>query len=238
GGIPIVGMTSHGVWSDTTFYITTPGFNLPNVSRMSRPGYTFTGWNNSGGSPVSSIPAHHAQNEVFDAQWLANTYKLKFDKNTTIPGAQVTAPTIPSPPDLPYKVVSYDAAVGELPGDFASAWTATCPGYTFKGWRTAALSTVGSVWTQNTIYAVAHDTTLYAWWAPRKCAVNYDTNGGTLPAPYGDYRTATFTDSFSVEWGLSSLPTPTRSGYNFDGWMSNAALNGNPVTSIPDNCGT
>ena len=54
-------------------------------------------------------------------------------------------------------------------------------------------------------------------------AINYETNGGTLPSGYP----ATYTYTETV-----TLPTPTKEDNNFWGWYDNAAFEGEPVTEI------
>ncbi|NLT58905.1 MAG: S8 family serine peptidase [Clostridiales bacterium] len=60
--------------------------------------------------------------------------------------------------------------------------------------------------------------------------ITYETDGGELPD--GDYPTA-----YTIDRDLGSplsLPTPTRAGDHFLGWYDNEALEGDPVTEVPD----
>ena len=54
--------------------------------------------------------------------------------------------------------------------------------------------------------------------------INYNTNGGTNP---NDAPT-----SYNVTTATFNLPTPTKTGYIFEGWYENAGLTGNKITQI------
>ena len=62
---------------------------------------------------------------------------------------------------------------------------------------------------------------LYAIWTPITYTVTANANGGTIPATTGwtvasDSKTATKTVTFDSTY--ETLPTPTKTGYTFDGW--------------------
>lgn len=66
---------------------------------------------------------------------------------------------------------------------------------------------------------VNSDITLYAIWK-RYCHVNVELNGGEI-------------DSLIVKDGENlQMPTPTKIGYDFDGWFTSNAFSGNPISSI------
>ena len=90
-------------------------------------------------------------------------------------------------------------------GKLSSLPTPTRSGYTFDGWYTAASG--GSKISTSTQFTA--NTTVYAHWAPITYTISYDLIGGSISGQKTTYNveTATFT-----------LPTPTRSGYTFDGW--------------------
>ena len=94
---------------------------------------------------------------------------------------------------------NYGAALGTLP-------TPTRTGYTFLGWFTAASG--GTQVTADTI--ITADATYYAQWERISYTVTFDANGGTG----GDVYTYYYGDN------LGSLPTPTRTGYEFLGWYT------------------
>ena len=55
--------------------------------------------------------------------------------------------------------------------------------------------------------------TLYAKWSLHTSTITYEPNGGSMPANYPT--------TFTVNTPTFSLPTPTRSGYDFYGWYTN-----------------
>ena len=97
--------------------------------------------------------------------------------------------------------------------------TPTRTGYTFNGWYTA--QTGGSQVTTSTKVTITSAQTLYARWTANTYKVTLDVNGGT----------ATITE-FNVTYDgtYSSLPTPTRTCYTFNGWYT-AQTGGSQVTS-------
>jgi uncharacterized repeat protein (TIGR02543 family) len=100
-------------------------------------------------------------------------------------------------------------ALAELP-------TPTRDGYTFNGWYTTA--TGSTAVTESRVYGA--DATIYARWTLKTYTVTFDANGGTVSSTSGTTGTS---------WRLSSLPTPTRTGYTFDGWYT-AETDGSQVT--------
>ena len=83
-------------------------------------------------------------------------------------------------------------------------------GYAFAGWYTSA-DTSGSEY--DFTAAVNDDVTLYAKWTPNMYAVTFDSQGGSAvdaqQVAYGGYAT--------------QPATPTRDGYTFVGWTTDAA---------------
>ena len=108
-----------------------------------------------------------------------------------------------------------NAALGTLP-------TPTRTGYKFNGWYTE--ETGGTKVTTST--KVTADMTLYAHWTKNPTAKTYTI---TLNANSGKVSPS----SLKVESGktyYSSLPTPTRTGYKFDGWYT-SKTGGAKITS-------
>lgn len=84
-------------------------------------------------------------NFTMSAKWWANNYTVKFDYKKNI--------------DSSYEktiVATYDSTYGELPQP-------VLPGWTFKGWNTKADGT-GTIVTEDTVYKIVGDSTLYAQW--------------------------------------------------------------------------
>ena len=97
--------------------------------------------------------------------------------------------------------------------------TPTRTGYKFNGWYTAASG--GTKITDTTNVTITSNQTLYAQWIANNYTVTFNANGGS-----------TSTASKSVIYGSTygALPTPTRTGYAFNGWYT-AASGGTKITS-------
>lgn len=95
-------------------------------------------------------------------------------------------------------------------GQTVTAPTPTRSGYTFLYWRDTASGdytyqvNAGSNWT------IIGNQTFYARWSINQYTVTYDANGGSVSP-----TSATVNAGSSV-----TLPTPSRSGYTFNGWYT------------------
>ena len=101
---------------------------------------------------------------------------------------------------------------------------ATKTGYTFGGWWTQPNSGgtfIGPMGGSFTVGSYTSGTTFYAYWYPTEYTLTYDANGGTVSP-------TSKTIAYNSTYG--TLPTPTRSGYSFNGWFT-ASTGGTPVTS-------
>lgn len=117
--------------------------------------------------------------------------------------------------DKPYCDTLYtvdDAITLRNPADSA--------GYTFGGWFTNA-NFEGDVVT-GIVKGSTGDTTFYAKWIPVPYTIAYNIDGEPAELTPNTYTAAEATE----------LATPTRDGYEFDGWYTNAEFNGDKVTSI------
>ncbi len=103
--------------------------------------------------------------------------------------------------DTSYEVVvSYGSAYGTLP-------TPTKAGHTFVGWytdKTGGAEVLGSTAVNKT-----SNHTLYAHWKVNQYTITLNGNGG---------ESSSVTVYYGSNYGV--LPTPTRSGYIFDGWYT------------------
>lgn len=113
---------------------------------------------------------------------------------------------------LTEKTVTYGESYGSLP-------TPTRKGYTFDGWYTA--KTGGEKITSASKVTTFGSHPLYAHWTPRQYTVTFDPTGGTVTP---QSKTVTYDSRYD------SLPTPTRTGYNFNGWYT-AKAGGTKVTT-------
>ncbi len=114
--------------------------------------------------------------------------------------------------DTDSKIVRFDDKYGELP-------IPSRPGYGFEGWYTEISG--GSQVSADTVVKTTSEQTLYAHWSVGKYTITFEPNGGTCDI-----------QSKSVEYNgtYGGLPTPTRPGYDFDGWYT-AQNGGNKILS-------
>lgn len=154
-------------------------------------GYSFLGWYMEDDTVISTETiVDLTEDHILYAQWTPNTYQLSYDLNYE--GAD----------EVEGKSVTYDVACGTL-------YEPIRTGYTFLGWYTA--SEDGVQITENSIYKIASDSTVYAHWKADSYTVTFDINGGDL-----DNRELIVTyDSVYGE-----LPVPTKVGYDFIGWFT------------------
>ena len=167
-----------------------------------RTGYTFTGWDIKGTGRMSADNKYYFMgynDTTLVAQWEPNQYNLNFDYNKPQDAvADVTNN------DIITKKVSYTKKVGELPEPHLD-------GYTFTGWKDAE----GNTYTEDTVYNVLGDTTLYAQWQINNYKIIFDYNcdpddtitGNEIKTKPGTYGKA-----------VGELPKPQIAGKNFGGW--------------------
>jgi uncharacterized protein (TIGR02145 family)/uncharacterized repeat protein (TIGR02543 family) len=106
----------------------------------------------------------------------------------------------------------------------ASLPTPTKDGYTFNGWFTE--ETGGAKVTTSTEFSA--DATIYAQWIPIY-AITFNANGGEVTPD---------SDTTGTDWKLTSLPTPTRDGYFFEGWFTEETGGTKVTTSTVFNANT
>jgi uncharacterized protein (TIGR02145 family)/uncharacterized repeat protein (TIGR02543 family) len=159
-----------------------------------RTGYEFDGWYTTatGGTKYEDSYAVTGDITLY-AQWKINEYTVTLDAN----GGEVTQ-------------TSFSATHGQTLGEL-SLPTPTRTGYGFDGWFSAA--TGGTKYADT--YAVTGDVTLYAQWKINGYTVTLNANSGSVTPTS---RSATHGQTLTQ----LSLPTPTRTGYGFDGWYTAA----------------
>lgn len=167
-----------------------------------RTGYTFTGWDIQGTGRMSANNKYYYMgynDTTLVAQWKPNEYNLDFDYNK--PQEAVADVTNN---DIITKKVSYTKTVGELPSP-------ALKGYTFTGWQDEN----GKTYTEDTVYNVLGDTTLYAQWRKNDYTITFDYNC----AP-GDAITGNEVKSKGAVYGyaVGELPQPHITGKVFGGW--------------------
>ena len=173
------------------------------LDAFTRTGYSFTGWNTA-----SNGTGHSYANGAIYPFTASVTLYAQWQLNN------YTVTFIPNYPGNPGTPVTEGCSLGSTV-TFPPA--PTLSGYTFLGWFTA--SSGGSAVTSQTCGNV----TLYAQWQLNSSldTVVFDPTGGTVTPTY---------ETCSPGNLLSSLPTPSRSNYLFDGWFT-AASGGSLVTS-------
>ena len=161
---------------------------IGNLPTPTRAGYNFVGW---------------FDEEKGGTEYTADT-TYKADKDITL-FAQWTAKqyaiTFNANGGSAYSEefkVTFDQKVGTLP-------TSTRTGYTFGGWS----DDEGNKYTDDTKYEVDDNLILYAQWTANKYTITFDANEGNVDP---ESQPIIF-DSI-----IGTLPTPTRTGYTFEGW--------------------
>ncbi len=107
------------------------------------------------------------------------------------------------------KVVS-GKKIGKLPT------TPKRTGYTLKGWYTKKAGGIKVT----TASKPKKSSTYYAQWTAKKYTLTFNANGGSV---------GTASKKVTLKKAYGTLPTPTRSGYSFDGWYT--AVNGGTKVS-------
>ena len=196
---------NHGVYLgkvDITDYGSQITNQRSRIYTPKRTGYTFTGWDIKGTGRMSADNKYYFMgynDTTLVAQWEPNQYNLNFDYNRP----QDAAANITGN-DIITKKVSYTKKVGELPEPHLD-------GYTFTGWKDAE----GNTYTEDTVYNVLGDTTLYAQWQINNYKIIFDYNcdpddtitGNEIKTKPGTYGKA-----------VGELPKPQITGKNFGGW--------------------
>ena len=157
----------------------------------SRAGYTFTGWRDQSGNPISAGDTFNVtiNSYLLYAQWSAVNYTITYN---SAGGA--------STPTQSPKQINQSFTVANAP---------IRTGYTFGGWSDGA-NTYGEA----ANYTVGTENiTLTALWTPDVYTVSYDWNGGT--------GSSTSNTSYTVGNSAITLPLVgdhTKDGYEFNGW--------------------
>ena len=170
-----------------------------------RYGYTFKGWAES--AMATTAQYQPGGNYTKDASitlyavWQANTYSIRYNANS---GTGTMANS----------THTYDIAKTLTANTFSK------PGYTFSGWACDLDGEVAFTNRENVSKLTIQNgavVDLYAVWQPNSPAtytVTLNPNGGSVTPT-----------SITVTNGgtYSALPTPTRSGYTFNGWYTQAS---------------
>jgi len=187
----------------TSFTINSALITLPIPTRTN---FSFAGWFTSvgfSGSAVTQIPTGTAGNQTFFARWTATEFNITYSLN----GGSMTG-TIPP-------TFTVESPIIVLPNP-------TRAGFTFGGWFGNS-SFIGTAIASIPTGSAGHRT-LYARWDVITFDIHFNLNGGTMSGQ---------PTSFTIESDMITLPTPTREGFGFRGWYTNAGFSGSAVTNIP-----
>ena len=181
---------------------------------LTKPGYTFAGWNTAAnGSGTSFSPGgsfNISTATTLYAQYLL-TPTVTYDAN----GA--TGGTVPVDGNSPY---SYGASVIVL----GNSGSLTKTGYTFAGWNTTTNGS-GSSYSPGSSFNITANTTLFALWTINSYTVTYNGNGntgGTVPVDSANHN---YNTSVTVLGNTSGL---VNGSLTFVGW--NTAADGSGTT--------
>ena len=164
------------------------------LKNPTRKGYTFKGWYSDAKfkKKVTKIAKGSTGNKTLYAKWAKNTYKITYKLNSGKNNAK-------NP-----KTYTVTTATITLKNP-------TRKGYTFKGWYSdAKFKTKVTKITKGS----TGNKTLYAKWAATDYKVIYKLNGGKNNAK----NPATYT----IATATVTLKNPSRTGYTFQGWYSDA----------------
>ena len=158
-------------------------------------------------------------NAMYLTLWLRwYRFNIMFDSN----GGSEVEPIS----DIPYKVSTGEKDSGGYLTYAEQTVTLPSPertGYTFNGWRRSGKNTDLKGVVKSSDIGVDSDgenITLTAQWTANTYTVTFNANGGSVsPAS----KSVTYNSTYGT------LPTPTRTGYRFNGWYT-AASGGSQVT--------
>lgn len=190
------------------------------AGNLARSGYTFAGWNtaaNGSGTDYATgaaIVYPASGTTTLYAQWTAVLYTLSYNANGGVNSSSGAAPN---------QNANYNATLTLA----SSTYDPTREGYTFAGWNLKADGT-GTNYNAgaNNFSMPAANTVLYAKWTAIDYTLTYNANGGDA----GSVPSAATGKNLGSVFNLSST-VPTRTGYRFAGWNTNAGGTGNDYAS-------
>ncbi len=180
-------------------------------NKYQKSGYTFVGWNTrkdgTGESYTDKQKFGRDDQEDGDtfilyAMWKGNSYTVKYDGNGASSGTVALSSHV------------YGTASSLNKNRFQRK------GYTFAGWNTQKdgkgknFKDGAQVKTLTT--TLNGTVVLYAKWTPISYNITYHLRGGNLKS--------SARKTYTVANSTFDLPAPTRSGYDFDGWYTDAKL--------------
>ncbi len=258
-------LTLNGNGGELTEISVTGEYNtVPTIPEPVRTGYIFTGWKVDGKTYDIGKPLTQNLTLVAQWQATICTLTLNANggelATSTVSGEYNTVPTIPMPSRAHYTFTGWKTASGEaydvsMPlrgnltitaqwqintytltldgngGELAASTVSgeynTVPaipnpkrtGYTFTGWKTAS----GEAYDVST--ALTGNLTITAQWQINTYTLTLNGNGGEISESTvsGEYNT------------IPTIPTPTRTGYNFTGWKTEIGEEYGATSPITEN---
>ncbi|MDE6024678.1 MAG: InlB B-repeat-containing protein [Lachnospiraceae bacterium] len=168
----------------------------------SRAGYTFAGWYTDAAftTKITKIPKGNSGEVKLYAKWTANKYTIQFLPNGATKGTM--------------KKISATYDVSKTLSSNAFKRT----GYTFAGWNTRSdgkgKNYKNKAAVKNLTTSANGTVKLYATWKATKYTVKYYLRGGK--------NNSKNPKSYYVTTATRTLKKPTRTGYTFVGWYSDA----------------
>jgi uncharacterized repeat protein (TIGR02543 family) len=184
------------------------------LAAPSRAGYNFSGWFSDGSlsEGATGIPTGSIGDKDFYADWTGITYTVEYHKNAVDAGGDT---------------LSSNHTYGTEAPLTANGFSRT--GYDFDGWS-ANDDGSGTNYTNGESVSNLSDTQgatvpLYAKWAATSYNIIYHNlyDGTNAPANPNTY---------TIKSEAITLANPSRTGYNFSGWFSDAGLS-ESATGIP-----
>jgi uncharacterized repeat protein (TIGR02543 family) len=186
------------------------GTQVEEPATPTKTGYTFQGWF-SAETGGTKYPWPHTLNEdlAMHAQWAAITYTVTYNANGGDSGTTASS------------THTYDVSAPLTANGF------TRTGYDFAGWAASSggsVSHADGASVKNLSSTNGATVTIYAKWTPVTYDIIYNLNYGT--------NNAANPASYTIESADIVLKDPSRAGYRFGGWYSDAAFS-TKVTTIP-----
>ena len=179
--------------------------NYGELPVLTKTGYVFGGWylesNHISLVTASSIVNQFVNHSLF-AKWTPVRSQVNFNVES-VAGAVAPAPIN----------VDYNSTYGTLP-------TLSKTGYNFTGWFTSLVG--GQQINSNTTVSIVSPQTIYPRFSAKEFTLSFSLDGGTLTGPQSVL--------IAYDQNYNNLPTPTKAGYQFDGWHT-LANNGTEVSS-------
>ncbi|MDE6034813.1 MAG: InlB B-repeat-containing protein [Ruminococcus sp.] len=197
--------------------------NYGDLLQPTRTDYIFAGWftEANGGTQIKSdTKVNLTSNQTLYAHWSAKNVSVKLFRNHNTSDTDSVTETFTygtANQKFGYKT---DGTGRYSPMNSASvgfgSWTKT--GYELLGWssdrnaKSAEYSTYSNV-SNDWINSKSPSINLYAIWKARNYTVTFNANGGNV---------STASKTVTYDQNYNDLPTPTKTGYNFNGWFTSA----------------